>query len=103
MLLGPQARGLVAADHDGVVGIQLRRAYREPFGQLAGCIDALAVILVGRRADDAGDAQRTIALGGATQEFVFPARLAFDVQDIAPGRRYIDDARARVVDRVALA
>ena len=103
MLLGTQAGGFVAADHHGVVGEQLCRAHRKSFAQLRRRVDALAVVLVRRGAHHARDAQRAIAFRGAPHELVFPARLAFDVKNIAPGRRHIDDARARVVDGVALA
>src|SRR5690606_4106282 len=54
-------------------------------------------------AHDAGDAQRAIAIDRAPHEFIFPARLALDVENAASSGGDIHYAGARVVDDVALA
>src|SRR5688572_698621 len=103
MLLGPQSRGFVATDHYGVVSEQLRSADRKSLDELRSRVDTLAVILVRRSAHHTGYTQRAIAFRRPSHELVFPSRLAFHVQNAASSCWYVDDARARVVDDIALA
>ncbi len=102
MLLRVQRRRLEAADHYGIVGEQRGGIRRKAAGQLLCRFNALPVIAVGCGTHQARQSQRLVAFDSAPDELVFPARLTFDVQHVAPPCGHIEHLAAPVVGAVAL-
>ena len=97
LLAGGEVVGLNRADDDGIVGKQVFRTHGKAVGELVGILDALAVELVFGGAQHGDNLELMVVLSRAAQEFVLPARLAFDVKDAALLAADGDEALERVV------
>ena len=76
---------------------------RKAIGQFLGIVDPLAVNLVLGGAQHRNQLHAVIVVLGPPDEFVLPARLAFDVQHAALVGFHVDQTRDGVVRRVGLA
>src|SRR5580658_1213567 len=73
--------GFHAADDETVESEQLLGLGGETFFQLVRVGKALPVDLILGGPQHGGKLQTAVVLGGAADEFEFPARLAFDIKD----------------------
>ena len=71
------------ADDDAGVAKEIFGAHRKAVGEFIGIVDALAIDLVFAGAQHGHDLHRGVVLFCAADEFVFPAWLAFDIEDAA--------------------
>ncbi len=91
------------ADDDAGVAEEIFGAHRKTLGQLARIADALAVNLVLAGAQHGDDLHRWVIVFRAADEFVLPARLAFDIEDAALRVADEDRPRDRIVGEVLFA
>ena len=83
LLQGREVIGINGADDDARVGEQILGPHRKTVREFIGIADALAVDFVFTGAQHGDDLHRWIVIFGTANEFVFPARLAFDIEDAA--------------------
>ncbi len=83
LLQGREVIGVNRADDDAGVSKQVFGAHGKAVGEFIGIADALAIDLILTGAQHGDDLHRGIVVFGAANEFEFPARLAFDVEDAA--------------------
>ena len=95
--------GFHRADDERLIGEQILRAGRETFGQLLRILDALAIDFVFGGPQHRDELHDAVVLFRAPDEFVFPARLAFDVQHAALVRFDVHQARDGIVVAIFLA
>ncbi len=91
------------ADDESLKAEKILGARGKAVGQFFGIVDALAIDFVFGGAQHGGDLHDPVVVFGAADEFVFPARLAFHIEDAALVRFDVDQARDGIVRAILLA
>ena len=95
--------GFHGAENESLIREEVFSARGKSFGKFIGVADALAINFVFGGAQHGSDLHDAVVILGAANEFVFPARLAFDVQHAAFARLDVHQARHRIIGLICFA